>query len=296
MNMRKRVLRITSVLVAALAAGHLAETLRSVPAALPTETAAVIRADDQPDRAGGLPVSASLASGTPGLSDVTAITSLSATATDKPSSGCDVTLSLAAAPSAMIDLALSAPCNRGERVVIRHAGLSFTARTGPEGTAALSLPALATDAVVTVYLERSGVALGKVTVPDAADLTRFAFQWTAPGMFDLRAYEDGQLFTGSGTQTDTPARKVLSLGSGTVQQPYFAEVYTYPPGQHLADLTVELRITPETCGRTLMAETIFASAGKAEVTKMPVAVPLCGTAGDILVLKNLTPALTLAAP
>lgn len=296
MNRRKRVLRITSVLAAAFAAGHLAETLRSIPAAAPTEIAAVAQTGGQPERAVGLPVSASLASGTGELAEVRAITSLSATATDLPSTGCDVSLALAAAPSAMIDLALVAPCNRAERVIIRHAGLSFTARTGPDGNATLSLPALATEAVVTVYLERSGVALGRVTVPDAADHTRFAFQWTTPGMFDLRANEGGQLFTGSGNPADSPARKILSLGAATVQKPYFAEIYTYPPGEETVDLTVELRITPETCGRTLMAETIFSRAGKAEVTKMPVAVPLCGTAGDILVLKNLAPAPTLAAP
>jgi len=89
----------------------------------------------------------------------------------------------------------------------------------------------------------------------------------------------------------------LSLGSASVAHPMFAKVYTFPRGPATdIDLTVELRIGPENCGRTIVAQTVVSDWGRAVVRDYPVAVPLCGTSGDILVLKNLAQDLKLAAP
>jgi hypothetical protein len=76
-----------------------------------------------------------------------------------------------------------------------------------------------------------------------------------------------------------------------------ARVYSVP-GSDLgaADITGELRITPASCGRTLRLETVYSASGIATHAERSISVPLCGTAGDILVLKNLAPALKLAAP
>jgi hypothetical protein len=45
-----------------------------------------------------------------------------------------------------------------------------------------------------------------------------------------------------------------------------------------------------------VAETRIAQGGEVTAQSAAFAVPICGTSGDILVLKNLVPATTLAAP
>ncbi len=282
MNLRKRVMRVVAVLGVAFAAGQVAETLRTPPqgdtsGALATETTAMAMVDMVPGLRG--------------------ITPVAATMDDPAATGCVPRLDLAAAPLGMIDLTLNAPCNRGERVVIRHAGLSFTAQTSPEGALQLQLPALEPEALVAAYFESAQIALAKVAVPDATDHIRFAVQMGPPAQFDLRAEADGQVDVGSyGRVADALGRSIQPLGLGTVTQPLLAQVYSYPAADTAANLTVEVKITPDTCGRTLPVETLLARGGKVTLTKLAVAVPLCGTSGDILVLKNLLRDLTLAAP
>ena len=281
MNGRKRAVRVIAVLAVALAAGQLAESMRD-----PVQNAAPLAepATDGP-----------LADGLPALSR---ITSVAATNKDRSTPHCAPSLDLAAAPSGMIDLSLTAPCNRAERVVIRHAGLSFTAVTGPDGTLRLQLPALEPEALVAAYFDGSQIALANVAVPDATDHIRFAVQMPHSVQFVLRAEDAGHLevATSRHVHENAPVR-VLTLGQGTVAQPLLAQVYSYAAADPAAaDVTVEIKITADTCGRTLPAETLLARGGKVTLTKLSVAMPLCGTSGDILVLKNLLSDLTLAAP
>ena len=58
----------------------------------------------------------------------------------------------------MIDILLSAPCRRDERVVLRHAGLAVTYRTNAAGALFASLPALSAEAAVSVLLCRGETA------------------------------------------------------------------------------------------------------------------------------------------
>lgn len=282
MNLRKRAIRVVAVLGVAFAAGQVVETLR-----VPSQVG-------NPVSGAGDLASVAFADG---LLDLRGITPVAATLNDPATAGCVPQLELGAAPLGMIDLALTAPCNRGERVVIRHAGLSFTVQTSPEGTLRLQLPALETEALVAAYFNSAQIALAKVTVPDATDHVRFAVQMAYPAQFDLRAEADGQVSVGSyGRTAAMPGRSIQPLGLGTVSQPLLAQVYSYPSADMAADLSVEIKITADTCGRTLPVETLLARGGKVSVTKLAVAVPLCGTSGDILVLKNLVHDLTLAAP
>ncbi|NJS39145.1 MAG: hypothetical protein HC783_09110, partial [Rhodobacteraceae bacterium] len=230
------------------------------------------------------------------LPSLRGITPVAATLDDPAAANCIPTLGLEAAPLGMINLSLNAPCNPGERVVMRHAGLSFTAQIRPDGALSLQIPALEPEALVAAYFDSSQIALAKVSVPDATDQIRFAVQMGHPAMFDLRAETDGQVYIGSYGRTADAPRSILPLGVGTVAQPMLAQIYSYPAADTAADLTVEVKITPDTCGRTLPVETLLARGGKVTVTKLAVAVPLCGTSGDILVLKNLLRDLTLAAP
>lgn len=295
MGFRWSLVRASAALAVALAAGHLAQAVRPAGQVDLIRTAGLDPVAPAPPAA-SVPKSASLGNGlVDGTPDLTRITPVSAEL--PPVADCPATLGLTAQPGAMIGLSLTAPCNRAERVVIRHAGLSFTARTGAEGTLHVQFPALQEQALVAVYLEGSAIVLGEIAVPDLADLTRFVFQWDSPARFDLRVTEGDRLFVGTDSQTSDPLQqKVLTLGTPTVTDPLLAEVYTFPTTGAEVDLTVELRIGPETCGRTLDARILTLRAGRIDLRDYPVAVPLCGTSGDILVLKNLAPDLKLAAP
>jgi hypothetical protein len=225
------------------------------------------------------------------LSDLAGITTVSAEA-DRQQDPCSPRLDLAAAPEAMIRLTLTAPCNVGERVLLRHSGLSFTAQVGLDGLLRLDLPALEEQALVAAYFEGSNVALQAVMVPDARRQPRFAFQAALPVQFDLRVEHLGHVYSGLGA-----TGPVVTLGTAMVRDPLVAQVYSFPgPGLTDVTLTVEVRITPETCSRSFVAETVLSQGGVVQQQDVPIAVPLCGTPGDILVLKNLVAAPTVALP
>lgn len=298
----KKVLQVAAVLAVAVGAAHTAEQLQA-PAAQHSLLRTAADAARDP-RAGSVqpqnpavPDSASLSSpADPGLGQVTGITAVAAAAPRLAGDGCQAQLSLATLPGAMIKASLAAPCNRGERFVVRHSGLSFTAQTRPDGLATVILPALRADAMVAVYLQDSRLVLGRVTVPDAASYARFAISWDSPVEIELRVTDGDRVLIGSAAMSGLE-QGVLALGQGNLPSPVMARVYSVPGKDlGLADITGELRITPATCGRTLRVETAHSSGGVASISEQIIAVPLCGTAGDILVLKNLAPALKLAAP
>lgn len=296
----KRVLRVSAVLAVAVGAAHTAETLKA-PAAEHSLllTAAEAAREERPSdsAAAAVPESASLR--TPSetrLGTVTGITSVAAEASSPAVQGCEAQLALAPLPGAMIEARLTAPCNRGERFVVRHSGLSFAAQTRADGVATVVLPALRTDAMVAVYLHDSRLVLGRVTVPDAASYARYAISWDSPLEMELRVTDGDRVLIGSPSVSGAE-QGVFALGQPMLPSPVLARVYSVP-GKDLgtADITGELLITPATCGRTLRVETVHSAGGVATTTEHEIAVPLCGTAGDILVLKNLAPGLKLAAP
>ena len=232
----------------------------------PTDVALATLPDAQPVAEDGLPR----------LIGVTPVAGPLDASRDDP---CAITLALQAAPDAMVNLALAAPCNPDQRVVIRHADLSFTARTDAGGQLSALLPALQSPAVVATYLDTNKVVLAEVPVPDLADHLRFAVQLPYPAQFDLTAQAGGQ---------------VLTLGSSRVAQPLLAQVFSAPVTASHPDLTVALRVTAELCGRTIAAETVLSRGGSAAHRITDVVIPLCDTSDDILLLKNLAPDLTLA--
>lgn len=272
-------LRIVAVLAVAFAAGHVVQALHPVQ-----QDVAAASSLDEPQ-----PVQ-------PDLPELAGITAVSASTTgDDPA--CALDLRLKTAPGAMIDLSLSAPCNLGERVVFRHAGLAFTDTIGADGQLQVQLPAMATDALVAAYVGSSEVVLGNISVPDATEYLRLAVQMAGPYRFDLRADEQGQVFVAKSAGGEGATHRITSLGQARMEDPLLSQVYSVALRDFAnPELTVELGITPETCGRTLTAEVVLSRFGKAFQSSRTVAVPLCGTAGDILLLKNLLPDLTLDAP
>jgi hypothetical protein len=298
----KKVLRVSIALLVAFSAAHTAERLKGHSVDQSLLQSAVLFTTERPDVAktpgSVVPKSASLSStvGTD-LDALVGITPVAATTTSPARGECDPELGLAAVAGAMIQVLLDAPCNRGERIVVRHSGLSFAARTGPDGQAVLMLPALKTEALVAVYFQDSRLALGKVAVPEAALHARFVLIWEYPTELELRVIDGEKVLVGSNTMSAGDMQRVLALGSASVQSPVLARVYTVP-GTDLGDaeITGELRITPASCGRTLRVETIYSAAGIVTREERQIAVPLCGTSGDILVLKNLASDTTLSDP
>lgn len=269
-------LRIATVLACALAAGHVVQTLRQVP----PELAQAVPLAEPPD-----------AATLPKLAGITAVSG-SSSGTD---SSCDLVLRLVSAPNATISLSLAAPCNLGERAVIRHAGLTFAETVGADGRLQVQFPAMGTDAAVAVYVGGSEMVLGRISVPDAAGYLRVAVQIAGGARFDLRAEEMGQVFVARSAGPDGVPQRITALGQVRMENPLLSQVYSVALKQFSnPKLMVELRITPETCGRTLAAEVIQSQSGDVSQTTHAIEVPLCGTSGDILLLKNLLPDLTLA--
>jgi hypothetical protein len=293
---RKRLLRVIAVLSVAIATGQTVESMRSSAAVSDLVVAASGNAGAL---SGHLPSSASLSpDGTSQLPHLLGITPVAAPREQQESDSCAPSLALSAAAGAMINVGIHAPCDAGERVVIRHSGISFTAQMGLDGRLSLSLPALEPEAMVAAYFEGSAVALATVAVPEAMHQSRFAFQMPYPVRFELRANEGETIHVGgAGMSAQGASGRIVTLGSDTVAQPLLAQVYTFS-GIDLASskLSAEIRITDQTCSRSFMAETWISQGGAVTKQTLPIAVPMCGTSGDILVLKNLVPDPTLAAP
>jgi hypothetical protein len=199
-----------------------------------------------------------------------------------PVADCTPRLALAAAPGAMLEVAVAAPCHPGARVVLRHAGLAVTLRTDARGELELTLPALDAAGAVAVSLPGSAPLRGAVAVPEVVGFDRIAVQWPNGAAFALRA-EDPR-----------PGALRLALGSGDVDWPLLAELRSYPAGEAGA-LALEAAVTAESCGRHLVADVLVARAGQpVTLTEVAVAMPDCPAAAGTVDLGQVVAPLTLA--
>lgn len=297
MDVKRKAMRAGAVLAVALAAGQLVQSMKhGVPGASinAATSGSIERTIKAPAEVPLVPASASLTTGF-GAS-VDEVTELAALAGTAAPDGCAAKITLEVEPDAIINAAISTPCAKGERLVIRHAGMSFAARTSADGMLRVRLPALETEAIVSVFLPDSEVLVGSVYVPEVANLQRFGLQWTDSDVFDLRIMEDDKIFVGGRSNSGRGGgTKIMALGDQSVDQPMFAEIYTYPANPAASvEVVVELAITSETCGRVIQADSILAEYGTVTVEARKVQLPDCGQAGDILVLKNLSPDVKIA--
>ena len=139
-------------------------------------------------------------------------------------------------------------------------------------------------------------------VPEAADFRRFGVQWQGEDAFQVNAYQNGASFGAAGhiygVQPGLAADAggfLQTLGDPAAPMPLLAEIYTYPARQTLVEMVVEAAVTPQTCGREMLGETIMAGAGQVLLTELTVSMPDCSAVGDFLVLSNLALDVTLAA-
>lgn len=262
------------------------------PAALPEPSAAALARADGP----GLPAAPAVPAAPETLKQ-------SETTVAAAAPACPVTLDLAAGAGGLLDVTFAAPCAAGETVVLRHAGLAFSAALDAAGGLSLTLPAFDAAGVVTLRLA-DGTDAEEAAPVDLSGLRRYAVQWQAPDAFALNAYEGGAAhgepghISASGPRAVTlapqPSGWMVRLGEGL---PLVAEVYTFPDAPGAAPrLSIEAEVTEATCGREMLGETLLSVRGLVTVEELTLAMPGCEDAiGDFLVLNNPLSETTLAA-
>lgn len=222
------------------------------------------------------------------------------------STNCPKSLSLTAAPKAMIDVTLLAPCSAGERVVLRHGGLAVTGQTSLSGALFVTLPAMDEEATVTILFPDGTEAAQDISLPDLPIYRRIAVQWQDKDRFQLHAFEDGAAFGSSGHISATDPHNLFVgipstngfmtlLGDDKVAFPMLAEVYTYPIDFAVpVNISVEVAVTGATCSRELLGELLLSEGGNHLSTDLTLTTPDCAAIGDVLVLNNPLPDLKLA--
>jgi hypothetical protein len=212
---------------------------------------------------------------------------------------CPVTLDLSNGENAMIGITLVAPCHADERVVLKHAGLTVTAKTTVTGALFADFPALLQDATVEVMFSDNTSASAQISVPELADLQRFAVQWQADDAFHIHAFEGPADFDGPGdiskTNPQTPVAGVppkggfiTALGDASTDLPMLAEVYSFATNAAVKpEIVVEAPVTATACDREILGQTLQTNGGVVDISDIALTMPQCDAVGDYLVLKNL---------
>ena len=333
MKSKRRLLRVTAVIAIALAAGHLAQSGQGsagqgqaavrgasvVPdfsSTVPVVTGRAGRADGGAPQLGqprlieaGLPVLPEQLKRpeveVPERIEAPLDDTADSTSTSTPRD-CTPLLGLSPRPGAMIDVLLSAPCRRDERVVLRHAGLAVTYRTNATGALFASLPALSADARVSILFAGGETMDARLSLPEAAEFRRFGVQWMGPQTFEVNAFENGADYGQPGhvsaatpqnpAQTMLPLDGFLSiLGDATVDAPMLAQIYTFPGRPDAVPVLIEAEVTKATCGHEMLGDVLTADRGTVRMSDLSITMPGCDAIGDYLVLKNLAPDLKLAS-
>jgi hypothetical protein len=163
-------------------------------------------------------------------------------------------------------------------VELRHEGLALAYRTLPSGNLFVTLPALSDKAIVSARLPDGDTVIATAAIPDLSGLRRIGVGWSGADAF--------QLIPGAGAAT-------VMLGEPTVERPMVAAILNMTPGA--AAPGFEAAVTPATCGRTLAGTVVVQDGPSAAVSDLTLSMPACDAVGDILVLNNLLPDVTLAA-
>lgn len=211
---------------------------------------------------------------------------------------------------AILNFHLDAPCHAAQRVVIRHAGLAFTELTDAKGLLDVKIPAMQEDARVTAMFAGDKTVSATTTVPELSLYDRVAVEWVGEDSFDLHALEFGAAFgsagdvwaknPGSPTPSFTAAEGFMTLlGNRSVTLPMLAQVYTYPTQLSTAGgkvkLVIDAVVSPETCGREMLAETLRTRHDAApKKTDLSVAMPDCSQPGGFVQLAGLLPDIQVA--
>lgn len=217
---------------------------------------------------------------------------------------CQMTATAKAAPLAMAELAVDAPCRANERLTVHHSGLSFTVALDNAGHYEGVVPALTQTAVFIAETASGAGAVAVVEVPDIGSVERVVVQWSGRSGFELHAREFGAAYGSAGHvwhggAVQAGAGRITRLGDETQLEPRIAEVYSLPsslPGQAgSVSLSAEAEITAGNCGRDIHAQALKLQSGRLISRDLVMAMPDCDAKGSFLVLNNLVEDLKIAA-
>ena len=302
----RRLGRVVALVAIAMAAGHLIQTLAARKSAVAASVVTngpkdIVQLSAGADNA---PVIVFVRPGTP-VDSLSAATTMERTReaaeTTPVQVVCADDLALEAQPGGMIDVALSANCRSGQRIVLRHAGLAVTGKIAADGTYQTVLPALSVAEAVEILFQDGSKTSQIVSMPEVAAMRRFGVQWQGVGAFAIQSFENGadlgQADVISVSNPGAAQSGVMTLlGDASVENPLMAQIYTYPANPlRSTQVVVEAAVTGQTCGHDLLGDVIFSEAGQARTVDLTLAMPDCSGIGDFLVLKNLATDLKIAA-
>ncbi len=224
---------------------------------------------------------------------------------------CTTSLSADLSDAAMVDLTLVAPCSIDSRVTIHHQGVMFTMTTDSDGTAEVTVPALAENAIFIADIVGSDGAMAMVQVPEIASYDRAVLQWQGDAGLELHAREFGAEYGSAGhiwnghprdmaTAIETGEGFLVRLGDPAAEEALMAEVYTFPTGTTAKSgavlLSAEIEIGTANCGREVAAQSLQMGPDRENsALDLTLTLPGCDASGDFLVLQNMFEDLTLAA-
>lgn len=212
--------------------------------------------------------------------------------------GCAMAVRVSAQPAAMLALTVDAPCDADEPVAIAHGPVLIATTLDAAGRAALSLPALAPEAEVSVALLDGRSGQSRVLVPDFAMYQRVVVTWNGPAVLDLHAFAGGAAWGSPGhVRAGGPisaATGFVSVLGDTSFPGAQARVYTYPVGISAASghvaVEAEIAVTPLSCGQTFRAQVhALLGLGRTERRAVEVAMPACDSPAGFVQLPGLVP-------
>jgi hypothetical protein len=203
-----------------------------------------------------------------------------------PNSDCEILAVTAPDATGSVLMTIVSDCRAGMPFTINHSGLTFSAMADSEGTAVLSVPALAQDATFFITFEDGKSLAASTYAPKAALFNRVIFQWEG---------HVGDYLHALGADV-----KLEQVGENVGEIPRFAEIYSFPADMDVAagleaiDLTAH--VTVENCGQDLVAEsfTIFPRVVDLTFKDIRITLPACDAVGATLELKKVLGEQTLA--
>ena len=228
-----------------------------------------------------------------------------------PTFACKTTLTAEPRAAAMVALTVDAPCFAAARFTLHHNGMMFTDVTDENGRRNLTVPALTEDAVYMVTFSPDDGAIARVSVGTLEYYDRVVVQWAGQSGLQIHAFEFDADYESAGHvwADDTRESSVAARGQGGfiarygapgIENPYMAEVYTFPSGtsrrQGEVRLSLEAEVTTANCGHDIEAQSIqLGQNGRLQVRDLMLAMPDCSAEGDFLVLKNVLNDLKIAS-
>jgi len=207
---------------------------------------------------------------------------------------CEPLMRLDVEPDAMLRLLVSAPCNAGEAIEIAHDGLVYKLGIDNDGGVLSTIPALSTDASVTVSFT-NGIALTEtINVAEAANYRRVAVVGDTMLDLELHAYESGALFGSDGHlhignlgTAGISEGRMYVLGNTQVLGPMFAQVYSVQASQFNVDLMVEAVISSDNCGLDRSAVALISDGNSVTQKSFEIALPNCDAVGEFVIMPGL---------